>query len=202
MPEFDPSEHPNGQTGAASAGGLAIADPGSASSARASARAAATGSASPPAQGARSELTPPGARPRERSGGLAGPRGRELNVVLQYLDVLVVVVGTPVALALGAPVFGLLVGAIAWIVQRVLARTDKRWVARAAQPRAKLGLSVFEAFARIWLLAGAIIVAGAVGGRADGLTAAIVICVAYSVAFAIRVLAGKPTPEANRGVVR
>ncbi len=61
----------------------------------------------------------------------------------------------------------------AWVLQRVLAQLDRRWVGNATTPRAQLGLSLFEAFARIWLLAGAIIVAGVAGGRADGLAAAL-----------------------------
>jgi hypothetical protein len=118
--------------------------------------------------------------------------------LLQYLDVVLVVVATPVALALGVPAFGLLIAVGAWLVQRVLAHTDRRWIARASEPRTQLGLNLFEAFGRIWLLAGAIIVAGVVRGRADGLTAALVICAAYSIAFAIRVLTGPPPRTARR----
>jgi hypothetical protein len=113
--------------------------------------------------------------------------------LLQYLDVVLVVLATPVALALGAPAFGLLIAVGAWLLQRVLAHTDRRWIARAREPRTQLGLNLAEAFGRIWLLAGAIIVAGVVGGRADGLAAALTICGAYSVAFAIRVISGPPT---------
>ena len=69
-------------------------------------------------------------------------------------------------------------------------------------PATQLGLNLFEAFGRIWLLAGAIMLAGVAGGRADGLTAALVIFAAYSVAFAIRVLSGKPTSPAGRQVAR
>ncbi len=112
--------------------------------------------------------------------------------LLRYLDVVLVVLATPVALVLGAPAFGLLIAVGAWLVQRVLAHTDRRWIARAREPRTQLGLNLAEAFGRIWLLAGAIVVAGVVGGRADGLTAALTICGAYSVAFAIRVLTGPP----------
>src|SRR5271168_671960 len=116
--------------------------------------------------------------------------------LLQYLDIALVVLATPLALALGAPAFGLLIAVGAWLVQRVLAHTDRRWIARAREPRTQLGLNLFEAFGRIWLLAGAIVVAGVVGGRADGLTAALTICGAYSVAFAIRVLSGPPQKRA------
>ena len=100
------------------------------------------------------------------------------------------------ALALGAPVLGYVVGAGGWILQRVIAETDRRWIRKVAEPRKQLGVSLFEAFGRIWLLAGVIIVAGVVGGREDGLTAALVIFGAYSVAFAIKVITGPPRRRA------
>ncbi len=111
--------------------------------------------------------------------------------LLQYLDVVLVVLATPVALALGAPAFGLLIAAGAWLVQRVLEHTDRRWIARKREPGSRLGLDVAESFGRIWLLAGAIVVAGAVGGRADGLAAALTIFAAYSLAFATRMFSGR-----------
>lgn len=110
----------------------------------------------------------------------------------QYLDIVLVVLATPVALALGAPAFGLLIAAGAWLLQRVLGHADRRWIARRAQVSgSRLGLDIAEAFGRIWLLAGAIVVAGAVGGRVDGLAAALTIFAAYSVAFATRLFGGR-----------
>ena len=122
--------------------------------------------------------------------------------LLRNLDVVLVVLATPVALAMGVPTFGYLVGAIAWVVQSILQQADKRLVVKASEPRTKLGISLFEAFGRIWLLAGAIVLAGVVGGRADGLTAAVVICAAYSVAFAIKVLTGRPPHGGSRKAAR
>lgn len=121
--------------------------------------------------------------------------------MLRYLDVVFVVVATPVALMLGAPVLGFAIGAGAWLLQRILAQLDRRWIQGAAEPRTQLGLNLFEAFGRIWLLAGAIVIAAVAGGRADGLTASLVIFAAYSVAFAIRLLTGppaSPTPGGRR----
>jgi hypothetical protein len=109
---------------------------------------------------------------------------------LRYLDVALVLIAVPVGLIAGVPAFGFLLGVGAWLVQRVLAHTDRRFISRAREPRTQLGLNLAEAFGRIWLLAGAIILAGAVGGRADGLTAGLVVCGAYTIAFAIRVLLG------------
>jgi hypothetical protein len=112
--------------------------------------------------------------------------------LLRYLDVVVVAIAAIPALALGAPVAGYLIGGGAWIAQRVLQANEHRITDRIDEPRRLLGVHLFEAFGRIWLLAIAIIVAGVAAGRADGLTAAIVIFGAYSVAFVIRVFSGPP----------
>ena len=122
--------------------------------------------------------------------------------LLRYLDVVLLAVATPVALALGAPTLGYAIGAGAWLLQRIIAEADRRWIKNTKTPRAQLGLNLFEAFGRIWLLAGAIVLSGVVGGRADGLTAALVIFAAYSVAFAVKVLSGRPTSPPGREVAR
>ncbi|MGH2854764.1 MAG: hypothetical protein ACRDLF_11320 [Solirubrobacteraceae bacterium] len=110
---------------------------------------------------------------------------------LRLLDVVLMVVAAPLALALGAPALGVLLGAGGWLVQRALAHADRRWIARAREPGSRLGLDVAEAFGRIWLLAGAIVLAGVVGHRSDGLAAALTIFAAYSVAFAVRLSSGR-----------
>jgi hypothetical protein len=112
--------------------------------------------------------------------------------LVRSLDVVLVVVGAPVAIALGAPALGCVIAAVAWLAQRVLAGLDRRWIRSSAEPRTQLGLNLFEAFGRIWLLAGAIVLAAVLGGREDGLAAAVLIFCAYSVAFATRVLCGPP----------
>lgn len=117
---------------------------------------------------------------------------------LGFADVAVVVIAAVPALILGAPVFGYVVGGGAWLLQRAIQVTDRRWAARLRDPTTQVGVHVFEAFGRIWLLAGAIVLAGVVGGRADGLTAALVIFGAYSVAFAVRLLSGRPGEHATR----
>jgi hypothetical protein len=113
------------------------------------------------------------------------------RVILRYLDVVLVVLAVPVALALGAPAVGVIVSAAAWLIQRVLARTGQRWIdSRGAD--ARFGLNLVDGFGRIWLLAGAIVLAAVIGGRRDGLAAALVIFCAYSIAFAMRVVEGRP----------
>ena len=115
---------------------------------------------------------------------------------LRYLDVVLVLVAMAPALALGAPVLGYAIGAGGWIVQRVIGEADRRWMRKVADAaQAARRTSLFEGFARIWLLAGFIIIAALVGGREDGLTAALVIFGAYSVAFAVKVISGPPPPD-------
>jgi hypothetical protein len=111
---------------------------------------------------------------------------------LQYLDVVFVVFGAIIALVLGAPTLGVTVGALAWILQRVVQVVDRRLTASVDDSLRRAGVRSAEAFGRIWLLAGAIILSAVVGDRQDGLAAAILICAAYSVAFAIRVMSGPP----------
>jgi hypothetical protein len=125
------------------------------------------------------------------------PGQRSALALAQYLDVVLVVLAVPVALALGAPAVGVLVSAAAWLIQRLLARAGQRWIAgRGAD--ARFGLNLVDGFGRIWLLAGAIVLAAVVGGRRDGLAAALLIFCAYSIAFAMRLISGRPRGELQR----
>jgi hypothetical protein len=116
---------------------------------------------------------------------------------LKYIDVGVVVIGAILALILGAPALGVIVGAGGWILQRGLQIVDRRATSKVQDSLRRAGASLFEAFGRIWLLAGAIILADLAGGRKDGLAAAVVIFAAYSVAFVVRLTSGPP-PERNQ----
>lgn len=115
-----------------------------------------------------------------------------LASLLAYLDVVLVVLAVPVALALGAPAMGVVVSAAAWLLQRVLAHTGQRWIA-GRRADARFGLNLVDGFGRIWLLAGAIVLAAVIGGRRDGLAAALLIFCAYSIALAMRLVEGRPS---------
>lgn len=124
--------------------------------------------------------------------------GLEPAALLRNLDLVLLAIAIAPALALGVPALGFAVGAGGWVLQRVVQRADRGWVTRAREPRTLLGLNIAESFARIWLLAGAIIVAAVAGGKHDGLAAAVTIFCAYSVALVIRVLSGPPSARAKR----
>src|SRR5690349_2846784 len=81
------------------------------------------------------------------------------GALARHFDLVFVVLATAAALALGAPALGVLVGAAGWLAQRALAVADRRLIVRFAEPGSRLGLNFVDAFARIWLLAGAIVIA-------------------------------------------
>ncbi|MGA9876610.1 MAG: hypothetical protein WBQ21_12455 [Solirubrobacteraceae bacterium] len=126
----------------------------------------------------------------------AGP-ARGTVSILGYLDLVFVVLATPVALLLGAPAVGVVVGAGAWLTQHLVASASRRWIAERGSD-ARFGLSLVDAYGRIWLLAGAIVLAAVIGGHSDGLAAALMIFAAYSVAFALRLVGGRPQGATRR----
>jgi hypothetical protein len=111
------------------------------------------------------------------------------SVVLTYLDIVLVLVVAIPALALGAPELGYIVGAAAWIVQRIASVEVDRRVEAITELRRRLAVGVVVSMTRVWLLAITIVVAGVAGSRADGLTAALVIFGAFSIHFGQSALA-------------
>jgi hypothetical protein len=113
-------------------------------------------------------------------------------LALRYLDVVFAVIAAAVAIALGGPVLGCALGGGGWVLQRLVQVVDRSWARRLREPRAQLGVSLFERFGRIWLLAGVIVIAALAGGRRDGLAAAIIIFCAYTIRFVIGLVSGPP----------
>jgi hypothetical protein len=123
-------------------------------------------------------------------------------IVLKNLDMVFAVAVAALAIALGAPTVGCIVGAGAWILQRGVQAVDKRWLRRIAKPTHQLGANLGEAFGRTWLLAGAIVGAGVGDARKDGLTAALIILGAYTIGFVIRLIVGKQREQERKVGVR
>ncbi len=113
------------------------------------------------------------------------------------LDVPLVVIAAVVAIVAGAPVLGSVIGAGVWLLNRVVAVLDRRWADGLRTRRQQVTVTLFERFGRIWLLAIGIIVSGVVGGRPDGLTTALFVFGAYSVAFVINLFSGPPEPRSG-----
>ncbi len=120
------------------------------------------------------------------------------SALVHGLDVVLVVAAAIIAIAAGAPALGAIIGAGVWILQRIVAVVDRRWADGMSTPRGQVAVSLFERFGRIWLLAGGIIASGLIGGRADGLTTAVLVFGAYSVVFVITLLSGPPPARTDR----
>ena len=176
---------------ASAAVAVALEEPRAAADAPAADRASTVPPAQPgrlPVTSTRPEADPPDADRREAADPTAVVWSRRLFL---NMDLVVLVPAVLVALALGAPTLGVLVGVGGWLLQRAVEVVDRRIIVRAAEPGSRLGLNFIDAFARVWLLAGAIIVAGVAGEHRDGLAAALVIFATYSISFAVRIARGR-----------
>jgi hypothetical protein len=104
--------------------------------------------------------------------------------IVRYLDIAVVVLAAPFVLLMGGPALGYLVAGGAWIASRVLGALIERRARAAKAPRAQVGIAFAVLLGRAWLLGIAILVVGLAADREDGLMAALLALVAFSVYFA------------------
>ena len=104
-------------------------------------------------------------------------------VLFRWLDVILVVLAAPFVILLGLPALGYVVGAAAWILNRVLALLVERRAAAAPDIRRSLGLNLGALIARSWLVGLTILAVGLAGDREDGLTAAILVLAAFTLYF-------------------
>ena len=115
-------------------------------------------------------------------------------IFVRYMDVILVVLAAPFVILMGGPMLGYLVGGGAWIATRILGVVVDR-SARKRSARAQVGLSFGALMGRAWILGIAILVVGLAGEREDGLMAALLALVAFTVYLATTLIL--PRPERN-----
>jgi hypothetical protein len=103
---------------------------------------------------------------------------------VRYLDVAVVVLAAPFVVLTGAPVVGYLVGAAAWILTRFGGAAIERWAKRSENPRAAVAISFAVLIGRPWVVGIAILAVGLGVSREDGLMAALLTLVAFTIYLA------------------
>jgi hypothetical protein len=108
--------------------------------------------------------------------------------LLRYLDVVLVVAALPLVILADLPLLGYAVGAAAWIAQRATGAVLERQARRTTDPRRLIGLNLAGSLGRAWLVGGAILAVGLAGEREDGLTAAVLVAVAFTVYFGVSLL--------------
>ena len=108
--------------------------------------------------------------------------------LLRYLDCVLVVAALPFVAFAGLPLLGYGVGAVDWILQRGAGVALERQANKSTEIRRQIGLNLGGTLARAWIVGGAILAVGLLGDREDGLTAAILVFVAFTVYFAMAVI--------------
>ena len=107
---------------------------------------------------------------------------------VRWLDVGLLVVTVPVLLLAGLPQLGVLVGAGAWVLNRVVGAVIESKAHRAQTMKTQTGLLLASTMGRAWLAGLTILAAGLAGEREDGLTAAILVLAAFTVYFVLSLI--------------
>lgn len=108
--------------------------------------------------------------------------------LMRWLDVLLLVATVPVLLLAGAPTLGVLAGAGAWILQRLVSHLIERRARKSTNVKQVTGVMLATTLARAWLVGLTILAVGLAGAREDGLTAALIVLAAFTVYFAMSLI--------------
>src|SRR4051794_8702292 len=104
-------------------------------------------------------------------------------VLVRYLDVVVVILAAPFVVLADGPVLGYVVGAAAWIFTRIVGAIVERH-ARRLDYKAQIAWNFGVLMARVWVVGIAILVVGRTADREDGLMAALLALVAFTIYLA------------------
>jgi hypothetical protein len=104
-------------------------------------------------------------------------------IVLRYLDVVLVVLAAPFVVAFGLPVLGYVVGAVVWIVQRLVSARVEAYLRQESDIRRQVGIGLSMSLLRAFVVGLSILAVGLIGARADGAMAAILVLAAFTVYF-------------------
>jgi hypothetical protein len=107
---------------------------------------------------------------------------------VRYLDVVLVVLAAPFVFLMGAPALGYVAGAVAWIAGRVIGVLVERWARANKDPRGQVAVGFAVLMGRAWVVGLTILLVGIEGKREDGLMAALLALVAFTVYFTTSLL--------------
>jgi hypothetical protein len=129
-----------------------------------------------------------------------GENGAAATVV-RYLDLALLAIALPVFLTAGWPLLGYAVLAAVWIAQAGIEVYGQRRTARelrAGNRQAAMGWFAGTTLGRVWLVALAVLLVGLLGDREDGLAAAVLAAILFTVHFGARLVARAMTPPEER----
>jgi hypothetical protein len=107
---------------------------------------------------------------------------------LRYFDCVLVLAFVPFGLLADLPAAGVLVGAFGWILQRAIGAGIDQAAARNPDPRTATALTFAGSMLRPLLAAITILIVGQVGARKDGLVAALMMLVAFTVYLGLSII--------------
>lgn len=107
---------------------------------------------------------------------------------IRYLDCLIAVAFLPFALLAGLPVLGSVVGVVAWIVQRFLGNVIDQKAAAATNARQATSIQFVGVMGRPFTLGITILAVGLLGAKRDGLAAALIVLVAFTIYLVLSIV--------------
>lgn len=136
---------------------------------------------------------------------IAGPSdaaaGNRAATFVRYLDLLALVIALPVFIAAGFPMLAYTVIAAVWLVQLGIERyAERRSLAELAggNRRGAMGWVAAMTLGRVWLVVTAVLLVGLLATRDDGLAAALLAVVLFTLHFVCRFIARAMTPPEER----
>ena len=100
--------------------------------------------------------------------------------VLSYLDVALVVIATPIMILMGVPVAAYCIAAGAWVLLRLLGIAVERYVNATTDANRQIGIRMGYMFLRLFGLALLVILVRRADGQDAGITALVVVVVAFT----------------------
>ena len=119
----------------------------------------------------------------------------------KYVDLVVLAAALAVFVLGGLPMVGYAAAAAAWLVQRgiqVLAARRVSAELAAGERQRAMGVVAATTLARVWLMVTVALVTGLLAEREDGLAAAVLLVVLFTVSFAAQGLTHLFEPESKR----
>jgi hypothetical protein len=111
-----------------------------------------------------------------------------IPLVLRYFDCVLVLAFLPFALLAGLPTLGAVGGVVAWVVQRYVGVLIENYAADQEDFRRQTGFTFAGRMLRPFLMGLTILALGQLGEREDGLTAALIALVAFTVYMIVSVI--------------
>ncbi len=134
-------------------------------------------------------------------GSSSAPREARGGSLVRYADLALLALALPVFLLADWPMVGYAAAAGAWLLQRgILFAVERRVAVSLArgERRSAMGFTAASALGRVWLLTLAVLVVGLTAGDEDGLAAALLLVLLFTVQMATSALTRLLNAEGSR----